>query len=532
MSDRHLFLLIVLTFFGISCSTVYTASTPTKISRKLAASEGGSGLVINGGGNNPALDLIQSAGKSIDIEIYEMEDSVFLQALKDKAEAGVVVRIIKDPYPVPKADQCLWFPGLKGTNGYPKLAGDTPDSNLKAMPSCKLALDMISSVKSHGGLVEPFFKPRLCGTDEYPVSKVNYCFEHGKMIVVDGVRALVSTGNFNADNFCDEKENPSPSVCNRDFSYLINDAKQVDELRTVFEKDLAEKRYALHPIALPGSAGRSADEGVIESYTPNGITVSPYSLEPLVDFLKVYAMGPSHTVRIQNQYLKEFSKAIPAPPEGTLNDAIREVIKSGATVEIMVSSLCAFGTPTAQDTADAKAIYDSFVLDESGNPRANVVVKYFPAGIHVKDGAGKDHLGYLHAKVMVVDGKYAWMGSVNGSSSALTVNREYGVFFQDPVSVEVLDKSIFQDMHAPKAENFDESAACKYDKGAAAAGGSILVTGVQPLPEAVPLPDDSGEGSIDSGTPPAAPQAPVKHHKAPKPKPSPAPTAIPPLSST
>ena len=71
--------------------------------------------------------------------------------------------------------------------------------------------------------------------------------------------------------------------------------------------------------------------------------------------------------------------------------------------------------------------------------------------------------GYLHAKVMVADGARAWIGSVNGSDTATSDNREFGIFFSTPADVEALDQQIIADHNAAAAETWQQSLACTKD---------------------------------------------------------------------
>jgi phosphatidylserine/phosphatidylglycerophosphate/cardiolipin synthase-like enzyme len=68
--------------------------------------------------------------------------------------------------------------------------------------------------------------------------------------------------------------------------------------------------------------------------------------------------------------------------------------------------------------------------------------------------------GYLHAKAIIVDDKKAWMGSVNGSTEALTLNREFGIFFKDAHNVHKLAFEMNKDFRDPNAETWEESFDC------------------------------------------------------------------------
>ncbi len=68
--------------------------------------------------------------------------------------------------------------------------------------------------------------------------------------------------------------------------------------------------------------------------------------------------------------------------------------------------------------------------------------------------------GYLHAKAIVVDGTKAWMGSVNGSTTALTKNREFGIYFDDSTDVSSLDSIFSSDFANTGAESWQDSLTC------------------------------------------------------------------------
>lgn len=404
---------------------VVLLSACSHTSRAPSSANPAHGLYVNGApGRNAAIELVQSAQRSIDIEIYEMEDVAFLEAVRAANARGVRVRIIKDPYPVPKRDQCIWFPKLRERDHWAPDPNGGDETNRFSEASCREnALPMIEEIRAKGGQVVPFYKPELCGQDEKPSPDGKFCYEHGKMIIVDGSAALLSTGNFNATNFCDAAEDPSK--CNRDYSYITRNVAEIGVLTRVFENDLRQKRYRLRPIV---------------EKVPS-VTVSPYSLAPLVKFIREKGTGKGHTIQIQNQYLKERS----------LNEAVQAAARSGAKVQVMVASLCAFGPPRKDQKEELQKL-------DAGFRNAGVDFRYFPAGIQVQG-----RRGYLHAKSIVIDGKYAWMGSVNGSHPALNVNREFGIFFDDSESVKRLSDTMAADFNHPSAENFEESWGCLND---------------------------------------------------------------------
>jgi phosphatidylserine/phosphatidylglycerophosphate/cardiolipin synthase-like enzyme len=131
-------------------------------------------------------------------------------------------------------------------------------------------------------------------------------------------------------------------------------------------------------------------------------------------------------LQIENQYLRH--------PQ--LNEAIFEAAKRGVRVEIVLANLCEFGTPNAAESQQITALFMPF--DTSG-----AKVRMFTPSVTVK---GKP--GYMHAKVIVADEVRAWVGSVNGSTSAVDRNREFGVFINDKKNVSRLSSILESDFAA------------------------------------------------------------------------------------
>jgi phosphatidylserine/phosphatidylglycerophosphate/cardiolipin synthase-like enzyme len=89
------------------------------------------------------------------------------------------------------------------------------------------------------------------------------------------------------------------------------------------------------------------------------------------------------------------------------------------------------------------------------------------AGIQVRMFSGAQtingKIGYLHAKAILIDNNRAWMGSVNGSSPGTSANREFGLFFNDPLIVNHLSQVMHYDFVDPRGETWQESAKCLRD---------------------------------------------------------------------
>ena len=278
-------------------------------------------------------------------------------------------------------------------------------------PTCLRQQDLVNYVTSHGGQYVPFSKS-LCGK---PGSR---CYQHGKIAIIDNSAVVISSGNFNATSLCDLAA--SPKNCDRDYTILSRDQAVINSLQAIFNNDLA---------------GQASDMSNIGS--PR-LTVSPFSsLQPIVDFIG----SAKSTLQIETQYLKD----------PTMNQAIIDAANRGVNVSVMVSSDCSFAKPKPTEAAKFQAIYSAF--DSAG-----VKSRIFSG--RMKVGGIK---GYLHAKAIIVDGVRAWIGSENGSTTALTDNREYGIFIDDAGLISQLNQNVSADFANPQGESWQDSLACKYE---------------------------------------------------------------------
>ena len=360
------------------------------------------GLYNNEDGS-PIFALVDAAKETLDVEIYEMSDADFIAAIRNAiTERHVKVRIVKEPEPL---GGCAVF--------------NAPSD--KEEKKCAGERSTIEELKTLGLEIVPFNKKELCGKDGDKINE-RYCFEHGKIVLADKKVAMVSSGNFNSSNLCNIKQNPNK--CNRDYSAITYDGDVTQTLGKIFDNDFIGKRYDLKTL-LTGPVALK-------------LTVSPYSLEPITKFIDL----AEKSIKVQNQYLKELQ----------MNDAlIRAAQKPNMRVETLVSSVCSFGWPNDKAKEDTALLYGKF--DQAG-----IISKMFTSQNLVQG-----RKGYLHAKAIIIDDKFAWMGSVNGSNSALSVNREFGLFFTDEVSVNRLKAVVDADFANNASVTWQESLQCKND---------------------------------------------------------------------
>jgi phosphatidylserine/phosphatidylglycerophosphate/cardiolipin synthase-like enzyme len=354
----------------------------------------------------PAADLINRAQKFVDIEIYEMDDPAVIGALRAALERGVRIRIVEEPRAL--GNPCHVFDEGVGEQEGPKKA--PPHHSLGAV-SCAEQQRLVRDVNAAGGRYVPFRKETLC-----PGGKG--CFQHGKILVVDAERALITTGNFNVSNLCDRAA--SPAQCDRDYSLVTTDEDVVRGLEAVFEADLAGESYDLRQALPPGAASK--------------ITVGSLALESLVRFIG----SARFSVQIENQYLKE----------PTLNQALVDAAQRGVKVDVTVASACSFGKPKPSEEAVLTSIFQEF-------DGAGIRTRMFTRNIQVGG-----YPGYLHAKAIVVDGQHAWIGSSNGSKESLFKNREFGVYFDTRDDVAALANNLTADFGDANAESWEDGLNC------------------------------------------------------------------------
>jgi phosphatidylserine/phosphatidylglycerophosphate/cardiolipin synthase-like enzyme len=346
----------------------------------------------------PAYDIIIQAKSSLDIEIYELKDTTFRQLLLNAAARKVKIRIIKDPATI--ADTCDELAAPLATD----------------KPVCLEEKKFVSLLKKAGGSYTYFNKMNLCGVP----GKI--CYMHGKLIIADKKRALLSSGNFSTSSLCGglDKMPKKPSACNRDYTYVTANKIIIEKLQNIFNKDLEETDYDLKK-AVIGKDGKI------------NITVSPTAAHTLITLIK---MAKSQ-ILISTQYLND-----PLVNHELMSAAHMRKVQ----VKVLVADLCYYGAKSMSATAK---VNNRKVFDMMEN--AGVEPLFFTKDLRV---AGKT--GYNHSKAMVIDGKLAWIGSINFSEESLYKNREFGVLFTNPKEVKKLINSIDGDMTNPGAISWEK----------------------------------------------------------------------------
>jgi phosphatidylserine/phosphatidylglycerophosphate/cardiolipin synthase-like enzyme len=365
------------------------------------------GLVIHGTQKGvPHFELVGRAMRTLDIAIYEMKDVRFRTEVRAAIKRGVRVRIVHEPQPI--GATC-------------DLNGENPASSTD--PACLDLRSLASEAVRAGGAFKLFNKAELCGeiskpSPTNPTKSLPPCFLHGKMIIADGQFALLSTGNFNSSSLCE----PNAKVCNREYSFLLKSDREVRALQAVFEKDLLGKSFPLAQVASAAPA----------------LTFSPIARGQLMKMID----SARNELWLQNQYITD---------TGFLERLVA-ASKRGVRVKLMLASACAFSKPDPTQRQKYTQLFEQ--LERNG-----IEVRMFPSDLKV---GGKD--GYLHSKAILMDGRTGWVGSINGSTTAIDRNREFGIFFSSPSDVNRLQSQLKSDFNHSDSETWQEALDCKRDR--------------------------------------------------------------------
>jgi len=266
-------------------------------------------------GEKPFVDVIESATKTIRVYIYLMGYGGIFDALKQKASAGVEVRVIFDK-------------------------GQT--ANQKYYAELKSA-----------------------GADVMWSDADKYTHMHAKVIIADDSRAIICSGNFSY----------SYSIkINRDYVATTTDPDDLADLTSLYDADWNRGAPMLPCTRL---------------------LVSPINARTRI---KQLVESATSTLDVQSMQFADTE----------VREAVAARKKAGVTVRVLMAD------PAWVDTNTSAA---NFLGTQS-----------IPAR-YLKDPG-------IHAKAIVVDGKRAYVGSINMSYTSMTKNREVGLIFSDAAAVK------------------------------------------------------------------------------------------------
>ncbi len=391
--------------------------------------------------------FISEAKSKLDIEIYEARDIRVQNAIFAALKRGVRVRIVAEPDPV--GNGCDAFSRYDSHKNH-----DCEQSAQFTQNFEKLAKQQ--GERGTGASRILYFNKKLCWN---PIEgKESFCFQHGKMLLRDDDFVSLSTGNLNPSSICSDDFRNS-NTCNRDYTVVVKDEKVVKALRAIFELDFAEasgcdlppKKPRVNNVVRQLTEGRChVDEKEVDALAhqekitnilkqtdlSNTITVSPVSRNSLESFLR----SARKSIKIQAQYLRQ--------PEW--QEVLKDALERGVTVQTTLASFCHFNQKKGVGLIEEKTLIgENGYLTKWLNPLITgpnkMNLRVFNKSLPTYE---KAKLAYQHAKIFLVDGKRAWIGSTNGSSMSTDMNREFGIFIDDPKAVAYVSSLLDKDFKA------------------------------------------------------------------------------------
>jgi cardiolipin synthase len=341
---------------------------------------------------------IESATASIHIEGYTFENAHLIDAVVDRAEAGVMVRVLLEGGEV--TDQERWF--------------------------CRRLYDA-------GG--EAYF----LHNDDADIHD-RYHSQHAKFMVLDGQTLIVGSENFNYSGFpADDKSN---GTWGRRGAFLITDASSVvTRAQSIFDHDLDTAHKDIVPWAPEHPRYGDPTPGFTPTYVySDWLTHTVHFPHPLIltDTLLgfetvqspenslrdsdgllglVERSGAGDTILVEQLYEREHWGATDGTPATDPNPRLEAYIaaaRNGASVRILLN-----GSP------------DAGSVDENAATRAYVNAIAQSEGLDLKSQLGDPCGRGIHNKMVLVwlsgEGGYAHVGSINGSEASNKINRELAV---------------------------------------------------------------------------------------------------------
>jgi phosphatidylserine/phosphatidylglycerophosphate/cardiolipin synthase-like enzyme len=270
------------------------------------------------------------------IEIYLLTDRRVIQALEAAAGRGLTVRVMLEPHPY---------------------GGGSPARTIQQLEAA--------------GVEARYTNPA------FPLT-------HAKLMIVDGLRAYIMTGNLTRAAL-----GGNGRVANREYGIIDPLPEDVSSLSALFEADWQRAEAVFpgnnaHLVISPGNA-RAALQGLVAA--------------------------ARQTLLVEEEEMQD------QQIEGALVAAQRRGVK----VEVIL--------PASRGEND---------------PNAEGIAALLQGGVAVRE----DGQLYMHAKMLLVDGQEAFVGSENCSPSGLERNREVGILVSDEAVLATLQRTFEADWQA------------------------------------------------------------------------------------
>lgn len=224
---------------------------------------------------------------------------------------------------------------------------------------------------------------------------------HAKAMIIDDSRAMIMSLNLTR-----------PYDHTRDYAIVTDDAGVIDEMLRVFDADVANAEH--HTASTPALANAALVWSPVDAEA---------RLVSLVD-------SAQHTVEASTENLGEHA----------MQDAFARAAKRGVNVRVLAPQCDLGGDPYH----NAKPILEL--------EKKNVDARVMPP-------PSSREQPYMHAKMIIVDGARAFVGSINLSENSMKRARELGIVIEDHAAITAFHAAFESDWRfgAPPPEKPDGS---------------------------------------------------------------------------
>jgi len=397
------------------------------------------------------LQLTQLAQTSIDVQYYEFENDdtgrTFLRALRDAALRGVRVRLLVDDF-------------YTGGND-------------------KLFLAFAAHKNVQVRVFNPFCCARAFGQETRFLAsagdwnRVNHRM-HNKLFVADGVAAVIGGRNIGdayflrgaADNFIDLDAfvvgrviEPLEELFDRywnsaavyPYDAVASTTGSSAELRDWFEQ-VTGPQHTEPPPALPstdilgyGPLRDDFEQGRLGLSWGYAYVFADHPDKPFEGVVGGELLETSVTYNVfevirkaQSEVLITSPYFVPGPSGMAM---LRELRARGVKITVMTNSLGATDEPAVflgYSRYRAEMLQIGVELYELSNSRVKQNKRMFHFG---------ESLGRLHAKLLVIDRKFSFIGSMNLDPRSATINTELGAIIESPQIARELTRVINLDRY-------------------------------------------------------------------------------------
>lgn len=237
---------------------------------------------------------------------------------------------------------------------------------------------------------ETLDKLSAAGIKAQPTSS-SFSLTHEKSMIIDGQTVYIMTCNFSRAALGGSK-----STTNREYGIIDSNAQDVQAVSAIFNADW---------------------EHTSPQYTDPNLVVSPDNSRNAIASL---INGAHKTLAIEAEEIQD----------SQIEQNLVNAAQRGVQVQIIL--------PAPSNSSSENASSDS-------NSQGISTIQQ--AGIQVKE----DSQLYMHAKIIIIDGQQAFIGSENISAASLDHNRELGVIVSDQNVLNTLQKTFQQDWGASQA---------------------------------------------------------------------------------